>query len=132
MPEHELRGDAVPMKKATMPRHADDTLREARARLHTRAAELRERIGRVRADLRRDYEPLPRDSAEAAIALENDEVLEAIQATARTELAHVQHALANIDAGVFGRCERCGDPIEAARLVAVPYATRCGACETRS
>jgi RNA polymerase-binding transcription factor DksA len=37
----------------------------------------------------------------------------------------VEHALARIDAGRFGRCEACGDAIEAERLDALPYATLC-------
>jgi RNA polymerase-binding transcription factor DksA len=37
----------------------------------------------------------------------------------------VEHALARIDAGGFGRCEACGGEIEAERLDALPYATLC-------
>ena len=37
----------------------------------------------------------------------------------------VEHALARIDAGSFGRCEACGAAIEAERLDALPYATLC-------
>jgi DnaK suppressor protein len=37
----------------------------------------------------------------------------------------VEHALARIDAGGFGRCEACGGPIEAERLDALPYTTLC-------
>jgi DnaK suppressor protein len=37
----------------------------------------------------------------------------------------VELALARIDAGGFGRCEACGDPIEAERLDALPYTTLC-------
>lgn len=37
----------------------------------------------------------------------------------------VEHALARIDAGGFGRCEACGRAIEAERLDALPYATLC-------
>ena len=37
----------------------------------------------------------------------------------------VQHALARIDDGSYGRCEACGGPIEAERLEALPYATLC-------
>jgi DnaK suppressor protein len=37
----------------------------------------------------------------------------------------VEHALARIDAGGFGRCEACGAAIEAERLDALPYATLC-------
>jgi DnaK suppressor protein len=37
----------------------------------------------------------------------------------------VEHALARIDHGGFGRCEACGRAIEAERLDALPYATLC-------
>jgi DnaK suppressor protein len=37
----------------------------------------------------------------------------------------VEHALARIDAGRFGRCGACGGPIEAERLDALPYTTLC-------
>ena len=111
--------------------HDDDNIRLARARLLARGAELRERINRVRADLRRDKEPLPADFADAAVRLENDEVLQAIETAATSELGHIDHALASLDAGTFGRCESCGKRIEAARLAVVPYAVRCPDCETR-
>jgi DnaK suppressor protein len=44
---------------------------------------------------------------------------------ARDLIDKVEHALARIDAGGFGRCEACGGPIEAERLDALPYATLC-------
>jgi DnaK suppressor protein len=37
----------------------------------------------------------------------------------------VEHALARIADGSYGRCEACGKPIEAERLDALPYATLC-------
>ena len=37
----------------------------------------------------------------------------------------VEHALARMDSGRFGRCEDCGGAIEAERLDALPYATLC-------
>ncbi len=37
----------------------------------------------------------------------------------------VEHALARIEHGGFGRCEACGGAIEAERLDALPYATLC-------
>ena len=37
----------------------------------------------------------------------------------------VEHALARIDDGSYGRCEACGNPIEAERLDALPYTTLC-------
>jgi DnaK suppressor protein len=111
--------------------HDEDNIRLARARLLARGAELRERIDRVRADLRRADDPLPADSTEAAVRLENDEVLQAIETTATAELGHIDHALASLDAGTFGRCESCGKRIQAARLAVLLYAVRCLECETR-
>jgi RNA polymerase-binding transcription factor DksA len=43
-------------------------------------------------------------------------------------LGEVREALARIDAGTFGRCERCGLSIEKARVKAVPYARHCIRC----
>jgi RNA polymerase-binding transcription factor DksA len=108
----------------------DDTLRLARTRLLARAAELRDRIERVRADLRREHEALPADFAEAAVRLENDEILEAIESTATSELGRVEHALASLDAGTYGRCQACGKPIGEARLAVVPHAACCVECDS--
>jgi DnaK suppressor protein len=44
---------------------------------------------------------------------------------AKDLIGKVEHALARIDAGSFGRCEACGQAIEAERLDALPYATLC-------
>ena len=106
----------------------DHQHRAARAGLLGRAAELRSRLERVRADLGRSREPLPRDSAEAAIALENDEVLEAIESTAVRELGLIDAALERAEQGVYGLCTHCAAEIEAERLRAVPYAIHCRAC----
>jgi DnaK suppressor protein len=37
----------------------------------------------------------------------------------------IDRALARIDAGTYGLCERCGRPIEKARIKALPYASLC-------
>jgi DnaK suppressor protein len=37
----------------------------------------------------------------------------------------VDRALGHIDEGTYGLCERCGKPIEKARIRALPYATLC-------
>ena len=40
-------------------------------------------------------------------------------------LAQIDRALARLDAGSYGTCERCGEPIAAERLRARPWATLC-------
>jgi DnaK suppressor protein len=43
----------------------------------------------------------------------------------RDLLDKIERAVDRIDAGSYGLCERCGRPIEKARLKALPYATLC-------
>ncbi len=40
-------------------------------------------------------------------------------------MQRIDKALARIDEGSYGLCERCGKPIEKARLKALPYASLC-------
>ena len=40
-------------------------------------------------------------------------------------LAEIDGALARIENGTYGMCERCGQPIGAERLEALPWATLC-------
>lgn len=44
---------------------------------------------------------------------------------ARRILVQIDDALKRMDNGTYGRCERCGETIEYARLEAIPYATLC-------
>lgn len=96
--------------------------------LARKRTELEDRLSRIRRDLHRAEEPAPADSGERAIALENDEVLDQLETSTQEELALVVHALNRIDAGKGEVCEGCGHPIEAGRLHAVPYTTRCRTC----
>ena len=41
----------------------------------------------------------------------------------------VEHALAKLDAGTYGFCERCGNPIPKPRLEAFPSVTLCVTCK---
>lgn len=44
-------------------------------------------------------------------------------------MQQVEHALARLDEGTYGYCERCGNPIPTARLEAFPSVTLCVACK---
>jgi DnaK suppressor protein len=43
-------------------------------------------------------------------------------------LARTERALAKLDAGTYGLCDTCGDPIPAGRLRALPDAVLCMRC----
>jgi len=55
----------------------------------------------------------------------------AMTQNARDLLAQNEQALARIEAGTYGVCESCGQPIGKARLQAFPRATLCVSCKQR-
>lgn len=48
------------------------------------------------------------------------------------DLKLIDGALADIDAGRYGMCVECEEPIAAKRLKALPFATRCVECQARA
>lgn len=61
----------------------------------------------------------------SAVPTEDDEA--AVQAI-NTRLSEVEQALRRIDAGTYGRCEQCGDPIADELLADRPTARQCVSC----
>ena len=53
---------------------------------------------------------------ESALSIENN---------IRDLMQKIDHALERIAQGTFGICERCGKPVEKARIRALPYANLC-------
>ncbi|MFW5473863.1 TraR/DksA family transcriptional regulator [Knoellia sp. CPCC 206450] len=70
------------------------------------------------------------DPEGATIAFERSQV-DALAQQARAHLDEVDAALARVDDGTYGRCERCGGEIAAARLDARPTARTCVTCPPR-
>ena len=54
----------------------------------------------------------------------------ALSAQALSAVEEIDRALIRIDAGSYGTCEQCGQPIPKARLKALPYATLCVGCKS--
>ena len=65
---------------------------------------------------------------EAADATTDLERRIALETQKRNSLAGVEHALRKIDAGTYGICDNCGQPIDPARMEALPHAVRCMMC----
>jgi DnaK suppressor protein len=59
---------------------------------------------------------------------EVSEVRDGLDDEAAQELNQVNDALARLDAGEYGNCKSCGNPIGEARLEAMPFATLCIDC----
>jgi len=107
------------------------------------ADRLRKRLETERGEVRRQLEDLgARQDAEGIEDPELDEgFADAGQAAAeranlltlvrslRDTLRDVEQALERMDAGSYGLCERCGQPIGDERLEALPAARLCLACK---
>ena len=100
----------------------------ASKRLIARRSELRERLARVKAELRRETEALSPDFAEQATQRENDDVLEGLRRGTEAELQDIEAALQRIHQGRYGVCISCDERIDSQRLASVPYAVRCEEC----
>jgi DnaK suppressor protein len=53
----------------------------------------------------------------------------ALSAQARRAVEEIDRALAKLDAGIYGLCDQCHQPIPEARLEALPHAALCVACK---
>ena len=67
------------------------------------------------------------DPEGATIAFEREQVA-ALLSAARRRRDDLLRAVAQVRAGDYGRCERCGEPIGAERLAARPSARTCIRC----
>ncbi|WP_180898533.1 TraR/DksA family transcriptional regulator [Martelella soudanensis] len=99
-----------------------------KAVLEARQAEILKRLRRIDDDLGRTRNP---DSAERATEAENDEVLEEFGHVGSDELKALAAALERVEDGTYGICVKCGKPISAERLEAVPQTPFCKACAAK-
>lgn len=105
---------------------------EIRGNLIEMLEDLNDRLTRITDDVKHADEPLAKDSEEKATQTENDEVLDYLGNTTRTEIEKIKLAIARIDRGDYGICLSCGEPIAKERLKALPYSNLCIKCATQS
>jgi len=67
--------------------------------------------------------------ADSATETLDREIEQSLEDNAEHLLACIDAALGRIDAGSYGKCERCAKPISEERLEALPYATKCIECK---
>ncbi|MEU4693848.1 TraR/DksA C4-type zinc finger protein [Actinoplanes sp. NPDC023714] len=67
------------------------------------------------------------DPEGATIGFERAQLI-SLLAAARERIAEVDEALGRVEAGTYGVCERCAEPIAAERLAARPFARFCIGC----
>ena len=74
---------------------------------------------------------LDEDFADAGTATFDRERDLSIRNNIRDLIDQINRALTRIDEGGYGTCERCGQPIDASRLKALPHASLCLDCKRR-
>jgi DnaK suppressor protein len=109
---------------------------------------IREQLESERGDLQRQIDELESDSdgtqsdmtgevgldddfADAGTATFDRERDLSIRNNIRDLIEQMTRAIARIDEGNYGKCERCGNPIDAARIKALPHALLCLDCKRR-
>ncbi|GGL84866.1 DNA-binding protein [Streptomyces fumigatiscleroticus] len=112
-----------------------EEVQEARAELESEEERLRTEI----TSSERSLAGLMRDSGDGAGDDQADtgtknitrEHEMALAANAREMLDQTERALERLDAGTYGLCENCGNPIGKARMQAFPRATLCVECKQK-
>jgi DnaK suppressor protein len=89
---------------------------------------LKQRLARYEQHQHRADGPLDQDFSEQAVQVQNDQVVDTLQAEAQAQLIQVDHALERLHAGLGDVCERCGATISEGRLKALPETTLCADC----
>jgi DnaK suppressor protein len=120
--------EAAPIDKFTQEQHA--LLLAERAVYVRQAATLKAEAEQLAEEMEPGDLQFDEESGEGGtmnVERERDLVL---SAQARASVDEVDRALAKIDAGTYGVCERCGEPIKRARLKALPYASMCIECKS--
>jgi len=98
---------------------------EARKSLLAKRTELAQRLGVTQATERQEVAEGQNDNAQL---WEVSDIRDDLDSQAATELDQVNQALARLDAGEYGLCAHCEEPIAEARLKVLPYATLCIQC----
>ncbi len=106
-----------------------------RARLESERARLTAELSQLKTDVqppeeRREGSPFGKREEEATQALELEKRL-ALEKRIKEQLARVEHALLKFEKGTYGLCDNCGQPIDPARLEALPEANLCMKCKAQ-
>ena len=82
------------------------------------------------AEERREGSPFGKREEEATETLELEKRL-AMESRIKSQLNGIEHALHKFDEETYGFCDHCGQPIDPARLEALPQASLCMDCKAQ-
>ncbi|MBA3691439.1 MAG: TraR/DksA C4-type zinc finger protein [Actinobacteria bacterium] len=123
------RPTKTPKSKSVLPKKEADDLRE---RLLTEKSELESQLATLeentfaasQSDMTGEV-AFDDETADAGTATFERERDLSIENNIRDLLSKIDRALQRMDAGTYGICDRCGKPIEKARVKALPYVDLC-------
>jgi RNA polymerase-binding protein DksA len=75
--------------------------------------------------------PYDQHMAETAGVTLDREIDLTLEENARVRIGQIDRALAKLDSGSYGACDKCGQPIGEDRLKVAPFATLCIECKRR-
>lgn len=104
-------------------------LKSVRKQLQTKRRELLEGVTRAREMGTLETESAAPDIADRATSAFVREFSFSLSENEGKMLRMIDEAIAHLDAGKFGQCVHCEQPIEAQRLQAIPWARHCIACQ---
>lgn len=81
-------------------------------------------------DERREGSPFGKREEEATETLELEKRL-VLEKRIKEQLNDIEHALHKFEEGTYGSCDSCGQPIDPARLEALPLASLCMKCKAQ-
>ena len=107
-----------------------------RSRLEIERKRLTEELEQLNAGIRpsnerREGSPFGKREEEATESFELEKRL-ALEKRIRDQLADVEHSLNKFEQGTYGSCDSCGQPIDPARLEALPQANLCLSCKAKN
>lgn len=107
-----------------------------RSRLEQEQKHLTEELGQLKASVRsanerREGSPFGKREEEATESFELEKRL-ALEKQIKDQLVDIEHALHKFDEGTYGSCDKCGQPIDPARLEALPQANLCLSCKAKN
>jgi DnaK suppressor protein len=120
---------------ATKPKPPGKRLQaQLRKQLEADREELTAQAERLEADAADESwkEPRSDDDAETGTATFERERTMSLARNARQTVIQVDRALARMDAGTYGLCVNCGEPISHERLEAIPQAADCLDCRRKA
>ena len=108
---------------------------QLRSQLVSEKKHLNEELEQLRASIRpaeerREGSPFGKREEEATETFELEKRL-ALEKRLLDEMAGVEHALQKFEEETYGLCDSCSQPIDPARLEALPQASLCLNCKTQ-